>query len=129
MTKYRRIMVLESYHAQRNLAMSATFTAPAPAVMKLKVNGQPDSVETELEDAGNRRDIADVTLVPRDFTHRGFSGLSRQAYPGLPEHDHSKCDNALNALPLGQSGNISIFVITSLTNFASVSPVLQNVAL
>jgi hypothetical protein len=62
-------MVLESYHAQRNLAMSATFTAPAPAGTKPKVDGQPDSVETELKDVGNRQDMADVTLVPQDVTH------------------------------------------------------------
>ena len=84
MTKYRRIMVLESYHAQRNLAMSATFTAPAPAVMKLKVNGQPDSVETELEDAGNRRDIADVTQFP-EISHTEASAASLDKHiPGCP---------------------------------------------
>jgi hypothetical protein len=35
-------MVLESYHAQQNLAMSATFTATAIAGTKRKVNGQAD---------------------------------------------------------------------------------------
>ena len=59
-------MVLESYHAQQNLAMSASFTAPATAGTKRKVNGQTDSVETELKEIGNRQDMADVTLVPRD---------------------------------------------------------------
>jgi hypothetical protein len=58
-------MVLESYHAQQNLAMSATFTATGTAGTKRKVNGQADSVETELEDVANGQD---VTLVPQDVT-------------------------------------------------------------
>ena len=62
-------MVLESYHAQQNLPMSATFMATAPAGTKRKVNGQAESIETELKDVGNRQDMAEVTLVPRDGTH------------------------------------------------------------
>src|SRR5262249_54032300 len=62
-------MVLESYHAQQNLAMSATFTCDASAGTKRKVSGQAESIETELRDAGNGQDMADVTLVPRDVTH------------------------------------------------------------
>ena len=62
-------LVLESYHAQQNLPMSATFMATAPAGMKRKVNGQAESIETELKDVGNRQDMAEVTLVPRDGTH------------------------------------------------------------
>jgi hypothetical protein len=58
-------MVLESYHAQQNLAMSATFTATGTAGTKRKVNGQADSVETELKDVANGQD---VTLVPQDVT-------------------------------------------------------------
>ena len=58
-------MVLKSYHAQQNLAMSATFTATAIAGTKRKVNGQADSVETELKDVANGQD---VTLVPQDVT-------------------------------------------------------------
>ena len=58
-------MILESYHAQQNLAMSATFTATAIAGTKRKVNGQADSVETELKDVANGQD---VTLVPQDVT-------------------------------------------------------------
>ena len=38
-------MVLEFYHAQENLAMSAAFTATAIAGTKRKVNGQADSGE------------------------------------------------------------------------------------
>jgi hypothetical protein len=59
-------MVLESYHAQQNLPMSATFMATAPDGTRRKVNGQADSIQTELKDLGNRRDMAEVTLVPRD---------------------------------------------------------------
>jgi hypothetical protein len=59
-------MVLESYHAQQNLPMSATFMATAPDVTQRKVNGQADSIQTELKDLGNRRDMGEVTLVPRD---------------------------------------------------------------
>ena len=55
-------MVLESYHAQQNLAMSASFTATGTAGTKLKVNGQADGVETELRDVANGHD---VTLVPQ----------------------------------------------------------------
>jgi hypothetical protein len=62
-------MVLESYHAQQNLPMSATFMATAPDGTRRKVNGQADSIQTELKDLGNRRDMAEVTLVPRDGTH------------------------------------------------------------
>ena len=59
-------MILKSYHAQQNLAMSATFTATAAAGTKRKVNGQVGSIETGLEDVGKRQDMADATLVPRD---------------------------------------------------------------
>ena len=58
-------MVLESYNALRNLAMTATFTVSAPAGTKRKLNGQADSVETELKDVANGQD---VTLVPQDVT-------------------------------------------------------------
>jgi hypothetical protein len=62
-------MVLESYNAQQNLAISATFTATAPAKTTGKVSGQAESIETELKDAGNGHDMTEVTLVPRDVTH------------------------------------------------------------
>src|SRR5262249_40471029 len=61
-------MVLESYHAQRNLAMSATFTATAPAGAKRELNEQAESIDFELKNVGNGHDMADVTLVPRDVT-------------------------------------------------------------
>ena len=59
-------MVLESYHTQQNLPMSAAFMATAPAATKRKANGQVERIETEL---GNRQDMAEVTLVPKDGTH------------------------------------------------------------
>ena len=61
-------VILESYHAQQNLPMSATFMATPPTGTKRKVNGQAESIETEseLKDVGNGQDMADVTLVPRD---------------------------------------------------------------
>ena len=58
-------MFLKSYHAQQNLAISATFTATAIAGAKRKVTGQADSVEIELKDIANGQD---VTLVPQDVT-------------------------------------------------------------
>jgi len=62
-------IVLESYHAQQNLAMSSTFTATAPARTQRKGDGQAESIETELKDVGSQQDMADVTLVPRGVTH------------------------------------------------------------
>ena len=67
MTKYRRIMVLETYHAQRNLAMSATFTAPAPETTQTG-NGQGKRIDAS-EAVADAQDMADVTLVPQDVTH------------------------------------------------------------
>jgi hypothetical protein len=61
-------MVLESYHAQQNLPMSVTLAATASAGTQRKINGQAESLETELKDVGNGQDMADVTLVPRDGT-------------------------------------------------------------
>ena len=46
--------------------MSATFMATAPAATKQKVNGQAETIET---DVANRQDLAEATLVPRDGTH------------------------------------------------------------
>jgi hypothetical protein len=49
--------------------MSATFTGNASAGTKRKVSAQAESIETELKDAGNGHDMAEVTLAPRDVTH------------------------------------------------------------
>ena len=60
-------MVLESYHAQQNLPMSATFMATAPAGTKQKVNGQAESIEAELKYVDNGQDMADVTSPANNF--------------------------------------------------------------
>ena len=62
-------MVLESYHAQQNLPMSAIFTTTAEAGAKQGGDGHAESLETELKDVGNKPELADVTLVPRDVIH------------------------------------------------------------
>jgi hypothetical protein len=49
--------------------MSATFTATAPAGTRSNEAEIIESIETELKDAGNGQDMADVTLVPRDIRH------------------------------------------------------------
>jgi len=49
-------MVLVSYHAQRNLTMSANFIVSAPSGTKRDANGQSDKQDVELSD-GARRDI------------------------------------------------------------------------
>jgi hypothetical protein len=62
-------MVIESYHAQQNLAMSGTFAATAPFGIKRRVNERAESVETDSKVVGDGRHMADVTLVPRDVIH------------------------------------------------------------
>jgi hypothetical protein len=57
-TLFEAKMVLESYHTQQSLAMSAIFIGSASAGTKRKVNGQAESIETELKDVGNRQDMA-----------------------------------------------------------------------
>ena len=61
-------MVLESYHAQRNLAMSPSFTVNAPAGTTQIRNGQGDRIDAESEDVADGHDMADVTLIPQDVT-------------------------------------------------------------
>jgi hypothetical protein len=60
-------MVLESYNALRNLALTATFTVSTPT--RTKISRQGGTIETELKDAGKDQEMADVTLVPKDVTH------------------------------------------------------------
>jgi hypothetical protein len=59
-------MVLESYHAQQNLSMSAAFSTSAPAGTTKNV--QAESLEPELKDMGNGQEMTDVTLVPREVS-------------------------------------------------------------
>jgi hypothetical protein len=62
-------MVLKSYNVQQNLTMSATHTATGPAEIQQRVNELAKSVEADSTVVGDGRDLADVTLVPRDVTH------------------------------------------------------------
>ena len=57
-------MVLESYHAQRTSRRQG-LSRPLFLLGRSEVNGQAESVETELKDVGNGQD---VTLVPQDVT-------------------------------------------------------------
>jgi hypothetical protein len=59
-------MVLASYHAQQNLAISPGFTVSSPIETKREAKGQGEKVETDLKVVGNGHDMADVTLVPGD---------------------------------------------------------------
>ena len=59
-------MVLQSYHAQQNLAMSPSFTVSSPIETKREEKGQGERVETDLKVLGNGHDMVDVTLVPGD---------------------------------------------------------------
>ena len=59
-------MVLKSYHAQQNLAMSGSLTVSSPLETRREQKLRGERVETELEVVGNGHDVADVTLVPGD---------------------------------------------------------------
>jgi hypothetical protein len=60
-------MVLESYHAQRKLAMSPGFTVNAPAGTTQIRSGQGKRIDAS-EDVADGHDMADVTLIPQDVT-------------------------------------------------------------
>jgi hypothetical protein len=51
-------MILESYHAQRNLAMLPSLTDSTPAGTQRKENGQGERIDTELGDVANRQDMS-----------------------------------------------------------------------
>ena len=59
-------MVLVSYHAQRNLTMSANFIVSAPSGTKRNGNGERDKQEVELSDGANGQGLADVKPPPPD---------------------------------------------------------------
>ena len=46
-------MVLVSYHAQRNLLMSANFIVSAPPRTKQSANGQTETLDAKLKDEAN----------------------------------------------------------------------------
>jgi hypothetical protein len=68
-------MVLVSYHAQRNLTMSANFIVSAPSGTKRNGNGQRDKQDVEVSDGANGQGLADVQPVPADVTGSGFSAM------------------------------------------------------
>ena len=55
-------MVLVSYHAQRNLLMSANFIVSAPTRTKQNANGQAETPEAKSKDA-NGKDIVEVKPI------------------------------------------------------------------
>jgi hypothetical protein len=59
-------MILESYHAQGNLAMLPSFTVSTPTGTQRKENGQGERIDAELGDVANRQDVVEATLVPQD---------------------------------------------------------------
>jgi hypothetical protein len=61
-------MVLVSYHAQRNLSMSASFIVSAPARTKQNANGQAETLNAELKNAANGEGILDVKPIAPEIT-------------------------------------------------------------
>ena len=51
-------MILESYHAQRNLAMLPSLSDSTPAGTQRKENGQGERIDAELGDVANRQDMS-----------------------------------------------------------------------
>jgi hypothetical protein len=60
--------VLVSYHAQRNLLMSANFIVSAPTRTKQSANPQAERLNAELEDGANGKDIVDVKPTAPEVT-------------------------------------------------------------
>ena len=56
-------VVLVSYHAQRNLLMSANFIVSAPTRTKQSANTQAEMLRAEANDAANGEDIVDVKPI------------------------------------------------------------------
>jgi hypothetical protein len=59
-------MVLVSYHAQRNLTMTANFIVSAPIGTKRNSNGQGEKQDAEMNNLANGQGTADVQPVPAD---------------------------------------------------------------
>src|SRR3984957_15250998 len=55
--------VLVSYHAQRNLLMSANFIVSAPPRTKQNANDQAETLDAELKDAANGKGVVDVKPI------------------------------------------------------------------
>ena len=56
-------MVLVSYHAQRNLLMSANFIVSAPPRTKQSANGQTETPDGKLKDEANGEGAVDVKPI------------------------------------------------------------------
>ena len=56
-------MVLVSYHAQRNLLMSANFIVSAPSRAKQSGNGQTETPDGKLKDEANGEGTADMKPI------------------------------------------------------------------
>jgi hypothetical protein len=61
-------MVLVSYHAQRNLLMSANFTVSAPTRTGLNANGQAETLDADAKDVANGKDIVDEKPIAAEAT-------------------------------------------------------------
>ena len=61
-------MVLVSYHAQRNLTMSANFIVSAPTRTKKNANGQAETLDAELKDVANGEGIVEVKPIASEVT-------------------------------------------------------------
>jgi hypothetical protein len=61
-------MVLVSYHAQRNLLMSANFIVSAPTRTKKNANGQAETLDAELKDVANGEGIVEVKPIASEVT-------------------------------------------------------------
>ena len=59
---------LESYHAQRNLLMSANFIVNAPTRTKQNANGQAKTLDAEVKDVTNGEGIVDVKPIAPEVT-------------------------------------------------------------
>lgn len=60
--------VLVSYHAQRNLLMSANFIVNAPTRTKQNANGQAKTLDAEVKDVTNGEGIVDVKPIAPEVT-------------------------------------------------------------
>jgi hypothetical protein len=56
-------MVLVSYHARRNLLMSANFIVSAPPRTKQSANGQTETLDAEMKDGANGKGTVDVKPI------------------------------------------------------------------
>ena len=84
-------MVLVSYHAQRNLLMSANFIVTGPPRAKQSANGQTEKPDAELKDVANGDDIRDVKPnAPQSHKRSPVNSLTPEfALAGLQRRRHA----------------------------------------